>query len=210
MKEERSAVYSYQRCVFIAAVFQSPKPFQRQKVSAAECHNRNGAPRSPVFWGLQTKNRDTIERLVNQQCTNTNANIIVSSAATMSKGQPPEHILLPEHSSHAKFRAMVSASLFGWGANARSKQPAKINTHSVQIGFVNLSVASGETCNGSNNFVKKVEAFPQGHGLVAKNVSVCKTQFLMQPASDIQDPVCACSAMLGAAQPNPSVMKGRS
>ena len=43
MNEQKFAVYSYQRCVFIAAVFQSPKPFQRQKVSAAECHNRNGA-----------------------------------------------------------------------------------------------------------------------------------------------------------------------
>ena len=60
------------------------------------------------------------------------------------------------------------------GANDRSKLPAKVNIHSVQIGFVNLSVASGETCNGSNNFVKKVQAFPQRHGLVAKNVSVCK------------------------------------
>ena len=38
MNEQKSAVYSCQRCVFIAAVFQSPKPFQRQKVSAAECH----------------------------------------------------------------------------------------------------------------------------------------------------------------------------
>ena len=30
-----------------------------------------------------------------------------------------------------------------------------MNIHGVQIGFVNLSVASGETCNGSNNFVPK-------------------------------------------------------
>ena len=37
------------------------------------------------------------------------------------------------------------------GANARSKQPAKMNIHSVQIDFVNISVASGETCNGNNN-----------------------------------------------------------
>ena len=34
-------------------VFQSPTPFQRQKVCAAECHKRNEAPRFPVFRGLQ-------------------------------------------------------------------------------------------------------------------------------------------------------------
>ena len=47
-----------------------------------------------------------IERQVNQQCTNTNASIVVSSGATTSKRQPPEHNLLPEHSGHVKFRAM--------------------------------------------------------------------------------------------------------
>ena len=81
---------------FIAAVFQSPEPLQRQKVSAAECHDRNGAPRFirfPVF-----------------RISKTNASIVVSSAATTSKRQPPEHILLPEHSSHAKFRSMHSTS----------------------------------------------------------------------------------------------------
>ena len=36
MIEQKSAGYSYPRCVFIAAVFQSPKRFQRQKVSAAD------------------------------------------------------------------------------------------------------------------------------------------------------------------------------
>ena len=33
----------------------------------------------------------------------------------MSERQPLEYILLPEHCSHVKFRAMGSASLFGWG-----------------------------------------------------------------------------------------------
>ena len=72
-----------------------------------------------------------IEHLVNQQCMSTNASIVVSSAATMSECQPLEYILLPEHSRHVKFRAMGSASLFGWGgANDRSKQPAKIKIKS--------------------------------------------------------------------------------
>ena len=34
----------------------------------------------------------------------------------LSKFQSPEHILLPEHSGHVKFRAVGLASLFGWGA----------------------------------------------------------------------------------------------
>ena len=62
----------------------------------------------------------------------------------------------------------------------------------MKIGFVNLSVASGETCNGSNNFVKKMESFPQG-----SRTRPCCKEFLclqemssLQPANDIQDPVC--------------------
>ena len=49
-----------------------------------------------------------------------------------------------------------------------------MNSHSVQIGFVNFSVASGETCNRSENFFKEMQAFSPGHGLVARSVSVCK------------------------------------
>ena len=81
MNEQKSAVYSFQRCVFIAAVFQSSKPFKRQKVSAAECCNRNGAPRFPVFGVSKPKFVIRIERLVNQHCTSTSASIVVSSVA---------------------------------------------------------------------------------------------------------------------------------
>jgi len=38
-----------QACPFIAAVFQSSTPFQRDKVSAVECHIWNGVPRFPLF-----------------------------------------------------------------------------------------------------------------------------------------------------------------
>ena len=131
-----------------------------------------------------------IECLVNQQCTNTNARIVVSSAAIMSERQPPEHILLPEHSSHVKFCAMGSANLFGWGANERSKQPAKINIHSVQISFVNLSVASGETCNGSNKFIKKSASVSSRTPPCCKECFCLQRMPSMQPANDIQDPVC--------------------
>ena len=54
------------------------------------------------------------------------------------------------------------------GANDRSKLPAKVNIHSVQIGFVNLSVASGETCNGSNNFVTKCKRFLKDTALLQR------------------------------------------
>ncbi len=169
----------YHSCLFIAAVCQSAIPFKRQKVSAAECHIRNGAPRFLIFRGLQTKRRDThrasSKQPVNQQCTNTNANIVVSFAATTSKRQPLEHILLPEHSSHIKFRAM-GFSYFAWlgRAHDRSKQPAKMNIHRFHINFVFFFVASGGICNRSRNSVKEMQAFHQGYGPVAKNVSVCK------------------------------------
>ena len=68
------------------------------------------------------------QRQVNQQCTNTNASIVVSSAAITSKRQPPEHILLPEHSNHVKFPAMASASLFGRGGQ-RQIEAAGQNEH---------------------------------------------------------------------------------
>ena len=41
--------------IFSAVVFQFATPFQRQKVSAAECHIRNGAPRFQTFRGLHAK-----------------------------------------------------------------------------------------------------------------------------------------------------------
>ena len=57
-------------------------------VSAAECYNRNGLPRFPVFRGSpKPKFLIPIQRQVNKQSTNTNANIVVSSAATTSKRQ---------------------------------------------------------------------------------------------------------------------------
>ena len=115
MNEQKSAVYSYQRCVFIAAVFQSPNPFQRQKISAAECHNRNGAPRFPVFRGLQTKIRDAHRASGKPAMYEHKCRYCCKLRCDHVKCQPPEHILLPEHSSHAKFRAMGSANLFGWG-----------------------------------------------------------------------------------------------
>jgi len=97
-------------------------------------------------------------------------------------------------------------------ANAKSKQPAKMN-----IGFVNLFVASGEACNRSNKIVKKEPEFPegQGRGLVAKNVSVSQRPPSMQPVNDIHDLLCdfpccsqtkcirtICGIQLGQPQPH--------
>ena len=59
MKEQKSDVYLYQSYLFIAPVCQFAIPFQRQKVSAAECHIRNGFRRFLIFRGLQAKVLDT-------------------------------------------------------------------------------------------------------------------------------------------------------
>ena len=80
-----------------------------------------------------------IERQVNQQYTNTNASIVVGSAATMWKRQSPKHIMLPEHSRHIKFRSMGSAKLFGWEGPTTDRSNRRKWTsivYSVQIGFV--------------------------------------------------------------------------
>ena len=113
-----------------------------------------------------------IERLVNQQVTSTSASIFVSSAATTSKRQPPEHILLPEHSSHVKFRPVGSASLFGCGGKRQIEATGENEHPYCPDRFCKSSVASGKTCNRSNN--QKQKRVPQGPWLVAKNVAVCK------------------------------------
>ena len=114
MNELKSEVYLYQVSLFRAALIQSASPFQRENVAAAECHIRHGAQRFLVFRGLHTKIIATRLASGKQQCTNTNASIVVSFGATRVKCQPPQQSLLPEHSSHVKFRAMGFTSLFGW------------------------------------------------------------------------------------------------
>ena len=74
-----------------------------------------------------------IEHQVKQQCTNTNANIVVRS----SKRQPPEHILLPEHFSQVQFPGAQPICLKG-RADDKSTQPANMNIHRFQICFLDL------------------------------------------------------------------------
>ena len=62
------------------------------------------------------------------------------------------------------------------GADGRSKQPAKMNINHFQISFVNLSVASGETCNRSHNF----------ETLTPRTRSCCKECFCLRRMSWMQ------------------------
>ena len=78
-----------------------------------------------------------IEHQVKQQCTNTNANIVVRFAATTSKGQPPEHILLPEHFSQVQFPGVQPICLKG-KADDKSTPPANMNIHRFQICSLDL------------------------------------------------------------------------
>ena len=135
MKEQKSEVYSYQRCVFIAAVFQSPKPcgvpqpeWRSTFSSIRDTHRASG---EPAMYGHKCRRPRQNASLPNISC----------------------------YPSISVMYAMDSASLFGGGASGKSKQPAKMNIHSVQIGFVIFFVASGETCNENNNFFKKWKRF---------------------------------------------------
>ena len=69
---------------------------------------------------------------------------------------------------------MGSASLFGWGGPRQIEANGENEHPSFPDLFCNFFVASGETCNRSHDCDKELQAFHQGHGLVAKNISVCK------------------------------------
>ena len=68
----------------------------------------------------------------------------------------------------------VQPDCLAGGAHGRTKQPAKMIVHSVQIGFVHVLWPAATYATGVTILSKKVPAFSAGHGLVAKNVSVCR------------------------------------
>ena len=94
-----------------------------------------------------------IEHLVNQQCMSTNASIVVSSAATMSECQPLEYILLPEHSRHVKFRAMGSASLFGWGGRTTDRSNRRKSKLSPILNGSSLDTFMGQIMYGNGGLI---------------------------------------------------------
>ena len=122
-----------------------------------------------------------IESQVNQQCTGTNAG---------------DHVKTPASRTYLATRPFQSCMpwiqpvCLAGGASGKSKQPAKMNIHSDQIGFVFFFVASGETCKGSNNFVKKSGSVSLRTRRCCKECVCLRRTPSMQPANDIQDPVC--------------------
>ena len=124
---------------------------------------------------------------------------MVSFAATTSKRQPLEHILLPEHSNHVKFCAMGSASLFGWGGRRQIEATGE-NEHPSFPGLFCKSFC------GQRRDMQQESQFCQRIGSVSPRTrSCCKKCFClrtmpwMQPVNGIQDQVCdppCCSQII--------------
>ena len=118
-----------------------------------------------------------------------NANIVVSFAATTSKRQFPEHILLPEPSSHAKFRAMGSTSLFGWGGRRQIEATGENEHPSFPDLFCNLFCGQKRNMQLESQFCEIVSVSPRTQPCCEEYFCLQKL-FWMQPVNGIQDQVC--------------------
>ena len=137
-------------------------------------------PRFLIFRGLQAKFFDVIEHQASQQCTNTKKMPSLLSLRPLQN----RHIMLPVHSNHVKnFRAMGSASSFGWG----ERRQIEGTTENEHPSFPHLFCIS---------FFGQEPKFCQRNVNVSPRTrSCCKECFClrrmpwMQPVNGIQDQV---------------------
>ena len=155
-----------------------------------------------------------IEHQVNQQCRNINANIVVGFAATTSKRQLPEHILLPEHSSHVKFRAMGSASLFGWAGRRQIEATGENEHPSFPDLFCKFFCGQQRNMQQESQFCPRIVSVSPRTQPCCKKYFCLQKMFWMHPVNGIQDQVCdfrccfqikcirtICGTRLGQPQP---------
>ena len=144
---------------------------------------------------------------------------MVSFAATTSTHQPPEHILLPEHSSHVKFRAMGSASLFGWGGRRQIEATGENEHPSFPGLFCKSFYGQRRNMQQESQFCQRIVSVSPRTRSCCKECFCLRRMTWMQPANGIQDQVCdspccshikciraICDTRLG--QPQPRLVLG--